>query len=371
MDQHFDHRYLIGIGMNRWLHNYFDTQKSISFRIFIHFLFWILVLGLNWFFTYGSFPQTSGSEKYYYLLNYGLIIGFTYGITALFNSKRHWGWIFPLLSVGVVFCMYVDYYAITFLDQLYPEETGFMHRYKTIFGDLRADEIWKSREVLGVAANTTGYLLYLSLLLKLSYEVIKKNHRERKLKEENMKLELDFLRARVSPHFLFNSLHNIYSQMGEDDPATTSLQKLADLLRYTLYESGKESVSLVKELNFIKDYIGLEKLRLPSHKQIRMEIDAAEDSRTIKPFILLAFVENAIKHGIHNTNKEAWADIRISLCGDTLHLSCSNSAFHTPLMKGLGLDNTLRRLEHYYPNRYEYTPSFKDGVYTVQLRLRI
>lgn len=358
--------------MDKWLHYYFYRRKNIFFRIFVHSLFWISVVALNWVINYGSFPQTSGSEKYYYLLNHCLIIGFTYGFTFLFNSGRHWWLIFLVLPAGLILCMYFNYYTITFLDQFYPEETGFMHRYKAVLGHIPASEIWWSRKALGVTFNTTIYLLYLPLVLKLSYEVIKKVYLERKLKEENLKLELDFLRAQVNPHFLFNSLNNIYSQMPDSEgPAAGSLLKLAGMLRYTLYEAGKEWVLLSRELDFIQQYVELEKLRLPPHKQLHLEIETDKGEPLIKPLLLITFVENALKHGIQKTNGEARADIKVSLSGNVLLFSCMNSVAAAAGPPGLGLDNTLRRLEHYYAGRYTYDRVCENGVYEVNLRLEL
>lgn len=332
----------------------------------------MLVVVLNWVINYGSFPQTSGSEKYYYLLNHCLIIGFTYGFTFLFNSVKHWWLIFLVLPAGLMLCMYFNYYTITFLDQLYPEETGFMHRYKAVFGDLLAGEIWKSREIMGVTFNTTIYLFYLPLVLKLSYEVIKKVYLERKLKEENQKLELDLLRAQVNPHFLFNSLHNIYSQMSDSEgPAADSLLKLAGLLRYTLYEAGKGLVLLSRELDFIQQYVELEKLRLPPHKQLHLEIETDKGDPLIKPLLLITFVENALKHGIHKTNGEARAYIKVGLRDNVLLFTCTNPVVTDVGPPGLGITNTLRRLEHYYSGRYQYTPVSENRVYEVSLRLEL
>lgn len=357
--------------IDKWLNFYFRESKNVFFRILIHFLFWTLVCLFNWIINYGSFPYTSGSEKYYYLLNCSVVICFTYLFPCLFSNTRSWLLLLLAVFLSVVFFMYFNYYSITLLNQYSPNERGFMSRYKGLLGDINFSDIWKHRGLFGVTFNTTIYLFYLPMVIKLSYEVIKKLYFERRLKEENMQLELDFLRAQVNPHFLFNTVNNIYSMVLDNERAANSLLRLADLMRYTLYEAGNESVPLKRELEFINEYIDLERLRLPHHKTIHLEIKGDIKTQVIKPLILITFVENAIKHGINKTNGSAHADIKIEIKNNDLVLHCSNSVVADIKPEGLGLSNTLKRLSYYYPDRHQYTQTTENGNYTVVLHIAL
>lgn len=350
---------------------YFTSSEKPKVKTLVHIVFWLVMLYFNWTISFGSYDSKSGSEVYYYLTNCLLILGVFYSSGFLLRLSDAVLWKALLLGLSFIFVLYFNYYVITLLNAHFIHEKGFLYRYKAMIGDVSFVGIWKSPKVIALTFSTTIYLFYLPLIFKLLYEVFKKLYYERKLKEENMQLELDFLRAQVNPHFLFNTVNNIYSMVLDNERAANSLLRLADLMRYTLYEAGNESVPLKRELEFINEYIDLERLRLPHHKTIHLEIKGDIKTQVIKPLILITFVENAIKHGINMTNGSAHADIKIEIKNNDLVLHCSNSVVADIQPEGLGLSNTLKRLSYYYADRHQYTQTTENGNYTVVLHIAL
>ncbi|WAC14901.1 histidine kinase [Dyadobacter pollutisoli] len=196
-----------------------------------------------------------------------------------------------------------------------------------------------------------------------------------KLQRNNLSLELDFLRSQLNPHFLFNSLNNIYSMVEEtNELAGNTILKLADLMRYSLYESSSENVLLSREILFLKDYIELEKIRHTPDTQINFQADGNFEDHRIPPFLLIPFVENAFKHGLNTVGKK-WVEINIHLSNSKLVFQVKNSkptAQSEQLQKGgIGLVNLKKRLDIYYPNRYELKINNSAAEYDVFLQITL
>ncbi|WP_169409418.1 sensor histidine kinase [Dyadobacter beijingensis] len=196
-----------------------------------------------------------------------------------------------------------------------------------------------------------------------------------KLQRNNLSLELDFLRSQLNPHFLFNSLNNIYSMVEEtNELAGNTILKLADLMRYSLYESSSENVLLSREILFLKDYIELEKIRHTPDTLISFKAEGNFDGHRIPPFLLIPFVENAFKHGLNTVGKK-WVEIVVRLVDGKLAFQVRNSkpSMQTePLQKGgIGLVNLKKRLDIYYPNRYELKVNNSAAEYDVFLHISL
>lgn len=186
--------------------------------------------------------------------------------------------------------------------------------------------------------------------------------------------ELNWLKYQLNPHFLFNTLNNISSLVHLDpDKAQDSIGQLSDLLRYELYESEQEKVPLSSEINFMKDYIGLMKLRCNSKTTVEEDLQCPEGDHKIAPLLFISLIENAFKHG---TNVRDASTIRISqkMDGDDLVFACSNSFRPNQgtdhIGSGIGLENLRKRLELIYPGKYEYSHSSEDGIYTASVILK-
>ncbi|MCD8739300.1 histidine kinase [Mucilaginibacter roseus] len=188
------------------------------------------------------------------------------------------------------------------------------------------------------------------------------------LEKERSAAELIYLKAQLNPHFLFNSLNSLYSQLelGTGDPKQT-LSALSDMLRYQLYDSEQELAALDKELDYLADYIALQKLRL-DNCTVNYVVDGDSKSQKIAPLLLIAFVENTFKHVSDNLT-ENFIDINIQIHEGQLRFYCSNSYEVAATGKGIGLDNVRKRLSLIYGKRHQLEIKQENNIYEVELTL--
>jgi sensor histidine kinase YesM len=198
------------------------------------------------------------------------------------------------------------------------------------------------------------------------------------LEKENVKSELSFLKAQINPHFFFNTLNNIYSLSYIDVPASQdALLKLSRMMRYLLYETQNDTTLLSKEISFVRDYIELMKLRMQESTEIIFKEPARQHDVEISPMILLPYIENAFKHGI-SASSNNWILIEITFENDNVHMKVQNKIFRNKNTdhnfqerSGIGLQNTARRLNLLYPDKFklDIDENETDNTYTVNLNL--
>jgi sensor histidine kinase YesM len=209
-------------------------------------------------------------------------------------------------------------------------------------------------------------VLFCALLLKT-------NQRWRKLQQEKLETELSYLKAQINPHFLFNTLNSIYSlAIEKSDYTATAVVKLSGMMRYIISESHKNFVSLEKEVNYINDYIELQKFRLGGTVEIQYSLQGNYNRKEIAPLILITFVENAFKYGV-NPEQHSKILVRIDIENDSLILAIENNKVTTSQEKieasGLGISNTRNRLEMLYPGKYKL--NINDGVEKFKVHLEV
>jgi len=191
--------------------------------------------------------------------------------------------------------------------------------------------------------------------------------------------ELELLRSQLSPHFLFNTLHNLYG-LSVTEPSTIPplLIKLADLLRYSVYDTRKEYVPLHEELAYIYNYIDLEKIRLGDRVDCIADINIYNHENVkIAPLILITFIENAFKHAKDSVEQKIYIAIRLwvtdsEICFTILNSHSDNGSPMKNISEasGQGLPNTIRRLELLYPGKYSLIQEKEINKYCVELKLK-
>ena len=191
---------------------------------------------------------------------------------------------------------------------------------------------------------------------------------------EKVRAELAFLKAQINPHFLFNTLNNIYSlAVTKNENTSFAVMKLSNIMRYVTDDATHDFVSLQSEVDCISDYIELQRLRLNKKNEVHFSVNGSLDDKQISPLILITFVENVFKYGISN-HDPAPVTIEISADERTITLFCRNKLFHT-LRKadreGIGIRNTKQRLEFLYPNKHLLNITTENGFYTVLLTLQV
>ncbi|MBC8156359.1 MAG: histidine kinase [Bacteroidetes bacterium] len=220
---------------------------------------------------------------------------------------------------------------------------------------------------------TTGYLVGYSMLIHFR----ERQRDERNLAQSSRQAELDALKARVNPPFLFHALRGLHkTAVAENLPRTTeSLDQLTGIMQYVLEESRNQTTDVAREIEFIRDYLRLQQLRLPSRDTIRIttEVDWDGQPACIVPLLLNPLIENAFKYGI-SIQYPCFVDIHFRVTDNVLRFTTENSVLAgNDLEKGtgLGLKNVRRRLELAYPDRHKLTISDQDGVYKVDLNVKL
>jgi hypothetical protein len=193
------------------------------------------------------------------------------------------------------------------------------------------------------------------------------------LVKENIRAELDLLRAQVHPHFLFNTLNNIYSFILSNPPKAKELvKKLEKMLRYMITECEQPLVPLRKEINLINDYTGLEKVRYGNRLNILVEITGDCNNKTIVPLLMIPFIENSFKHGTSKMLKDPWIKLFIQADEDLLHFTLTNSKPANEILNvkgGIGLNNVKKRLELLYPANHLLAIESSVNTFTVNMQI--
>ena len=197
------------------------------------------------------------------------------------------------------------------------------------------------------------------------------------LKSEKLSAELKFLKNQINPHFLFNTLNNLYSLAYSHSPQTTEIiSRLSQMMRYMVYDSNHDLVPLEKEIEYIKNYITLEKLRLNNDIPIDFEVQGDPGNKKIVPLLLIPFMENAFKHGVSNNNPNSWVKAILHCSTNEIILEVSNSktgknGSAASSTSGVGLENVKKRLDLRYDDKYSLQVSDLESRYTATLDLQL
>ncbi len=203
---------------------------------------------------------------------------------------------------------------------------------------------------------------------------IKKQKEWMQAEKEKVTAELQLLKAQVHPHFLFNTLNNIYSVSLETSPKTAQLiLKLSSLLNYMLYDCKTEHVLLEKEIKVMKDYIDLEKERYANKLEISLNIEGDIKDKYIAPLLLLPFLENAFKHGTSEQLETPWLSMNLTVNKNTLRCKIANSKNEDIAINenGIGINNVKKRLALLYPGLYELEINNEEDFFVVSLILQL
>ncbi|MCR4033715.1 MULTISPECIES: sensor histidine kinase [Flavobacterium] len=188
--------------------------------------------------------------------------------------------------------------------------------------------------------------------------------------EENKNTEIKFLKAQINPHFVFNTLNNIYSMVYfQSDKSLTAIDKLSKIMRFTTYESQKEKIRLVDEVDYIKAYIELEELRHQDNFSVDLNVEIKNEFEEIPPYILSPLVENALKHG-EVSNAEP-INIELKVSENRLNFKVKNKIGTQKKDKlgGIGLDNLQKRLEIHYPKKHQLKITNDENHFTAELEI--
>ncbi len=227
-------------------------------------------------------------------------------------------------------------------------------------------------------ANTRVFLavLVISLPIITIVEWHQKSNALVRLKQHNTQTELQLLKQQINPHFLFNTLNNLYAlSRKKSDQTPEVILQLSELMHYVVYQAQEPLVPISQEVDYINDYIGLQSIRLADHRNIHVTSRLDDEQATVAPLLLIILIENAFKHGMELSNHDAQLTIDITLSNNQLAFRCVNSLSHSsenaPITYGLGLSNLIRRLELIYPQRYQLELSEVSQTFIAQLTINL
>ena len=212
-------------------------------------------------------------------------------------------------------------------------------------------------------------------LIKHIHGYINLRSTAQQLRIEKQQAELNYLRSQTNPHFLFNTLNNVYSlARDKSDLAPESILRLSKILRFMLYETSGDYIAIEQELKILSDYIALERLRYDESLHINFNYDVEDMKQSLPPLLLIPLVENAFKHGVSETRTRPFVDIHLSLNKRQLEFVVKNSTETASgdgnMRENIGLSNLRRQLELLY-HEYNLSAHQTDSVFTATLKINL
>jgi len=357
------------------LYNVFFSDDRSS-QLKRHFLFWLAVFFYHVVRIGMMMPELNNPSAVRALVNFTLTWGVLpnmfisylvayYLVPKFFNRQRYIAFTLGLL---LAMCVLVAYATIRNFFEISP-------RLRSAIGLSRGIIFFDSFRptIIRLFGNPP-----LICCLFLSIKTLKSWHlgqvRSETLAKENASAELQLLKAQIHPHFLFNTLNNIYSfSLNQSPKATMLVRKLSGMLGYMINECDEKLVSLEKELQLIQDYMGLEKVRYGRRLDMQVEIHGDFENKLIAPFLMIPFVENSFKHGTSQMLQHPWVKLEITNVRDQLFFKLSNSKpslFNANKQNGgIGLINVMKRLQLLYPDRHQLDISETEDEFLVNMQI--
>ena len=328
-----------------------NFSKFSSVTFLFHILFWVVYAVTNAY-LWQTFDRTYNETTLYGLTRLPLKMIAVYInyflLEAYFFQKRYF----------VFICLFILNLILTGLVQTFISAYG----------------IFNYESFTQYSLPVYSVVLVSSVLI-IIHQFFIKVRESRQMEMEKIKSELGFLKAQFQPHFLFNTLNNIYSlTLSNNNLAGKAILQLSGLLRYVLYESETEKVDLRKEINYLQDYIELEKMRFASRLELSFNVSGNISDEKIAPILLIPFLENAFKHASNKLDEKIWITIDLIVKEGNLSFTVENSVFPDGKTQvhnsysGIGLGNVKRRLSILYEN-YSLNSELKENYYHSFLKI--
>jgi hypothetical protein len=346
-----------------------------------HLLFWFFYHYFWWSLTSGSMVEAAQNILYsnyttkflFYVIMQAMGVYFNlYYLIPRFLQKGKYLIYVPALLITVLFTSagIIGGYYLNSIVVGVPFEELFQ---KPLSGS-GFYELFKSNALPSTLASMT-----LAMSIKLTKNWMASEKHRNTIEKEKLQTELKFLRSQFNPHFLFNTINSIFVLIHKDqDEASNALAKFSELLRYQLYECNASFISLDQELNYLENFIELQKLRQDrTNLELNIELNKITNyNLKIAPFLLMPFVENAFKHVSHHKSSKNWITIKLRVTGKELLFQVSNSSAILEVAlesdtSGIGLHNVKRRLELLYANAHTLNIIKDNSKHKVELSLQL
>lgn len=338
-----------------------NISKKISsdllFRVLFHLIFWFFWLVL----PILNSKLDGDTERYAFLISI-LPTGFFSVPFFYFNSEFL---INKFLPKGKVTSYIISLLLlfVVFLFSYYLLKKALVVKYPI--------KIYDSRTLFPVL-----FIISMSTLYGFIIFMIRQSRVNQEEQGERLKSELSFLRSQISPHFIFNVLNSIVYLIRSKSPNAERVTiELSELIRYMLYDSENKQVPLEKEIEYLKNYVELQKIRFGEDVSIKMSLEGDFNSKMIEPMLLIPFVENAFKHGVGFV-KKPFIDINITCVGNKFSFKVKNligpeTSENKDSNSGIGLKNVKRRIELLYQDMHNFTINENDGFFETDLKLEL
>lgn len=349
-------------------------KKRILQHIAGHVFFWAVVLAFFVVFYGkggGNFTQTLFFVAP--LLPVAIATAYTLGdvLVPRFLFRRRYG-------------RFILYAAYTVVISLYLEMVILIVSF--IFGaDYRIEDMDPaSLDLTGLVVGLYA-VVFLALCIRLAQRAFALQSSQAQIQQDRLETslklreaELALLKAQIHPHFLFNTLNNLYGlTLERSELAPDIVLGLSDLLDYILYKGAADRVPLQQEVDFLQAYLALERIRYDGRLDVQLDADEADPDAAIAPLLLVPLLENCFKHGARPDADRSWIRIRLQTAGPVLHVTITNSKpssgepSEPATSHGLGLDNVRRRLELLYGGKHELDIADEPGRFTVNLHIKL
>lgn len=347
-------------------------KKIFKSVLFQHSIFWVFSILFFLFIMYIS--ANNSFEKFTFLKFFDIVVtNIIFAIPIYINLYVLLPFLFKrrkyfIYLLSVVLIIFLTAALLIYIDDVFfakPEGREVTQNY--------INALIGSSIFIFLYVGVTSFIKFMRDWVKLQELSLRVNEMEK----QNLSAELKSLKEQINPHFLFNTLNNLYSlSLDKSEKTSEMILKLSDLMRYILYECSDSYVPVEKEVDFIKNYLELEKLRQNEETNVELDIIGRLDNKNVAPLLLIPFIENAFKHGHNNQNKNSFVKIIIDFSKEGyLQFSSSNSktAIQAPLSnyKGIGIENAKKRLELLYPKKHKLIITNNENQFDVNLSLII
>ncbi len=335
--------------------------KRKYLEIFIHVVIWLLAIFLPIVLFNNPEKEFTVDKILFFIIHVSLFIAVFYSNYLFFIpillSKRKFIFYTLAVIISIGFLVFLNHIASSIILPDFATPNAHNYRFK------------------GSLVFFSAFLIAISTSIKVTQNWYINEKQKNIIKNEKLNSELSFLKSQINPHFLFNTLNNIYSLASrKSDNTADAIIKLSHLMRYMLDEAKKETVSLQNEINYLSDYIELQKLRMPDKSKVIFNIEGDDTDKCIEPMLLIPFVENAFKHG-DIFSEDAKINILLKLDNDKLNFKVENKIDKSIISEkdkgsGIGLENLQKRLELLYPKKHEFKTEIKEDIFISSLKIQ-
>jgi len=324
----------------------------------IHLLFWLL---LGYMKFAGSSLQSLFASLNLFFITYAIVFIATFYVHYLVVMKRiftrfQWKKLVAGIVISYVFFTALRWFTEQVATGLLFNRVNYID--PTFFNYLLDNLSYSSMPI--ILSSLLWFAIYYIRLLEYNQFIL----------EENKNTEIKFLKAQINPHFVFNTLNNIYSMVYfQSDKSLPAIEKLSQIMQFTTYESQKEKIKLTGEINYIKAYIELEQLRHEEHAAVDLTVEVENENTEIPPYILSPLVENSLKHGVLSDACPIIIELKADREKLSFRVENEIGSQKKDKLGGIGLGNLKQRLDIYYPSCHSLQITTQNNRFIAELQI--